>query len=85
MFKIIFSLCIALVASDHLEWNRAMNHNSHHRATNLNRVRLGQKAFEGVTLRKLPKITVHDKNFSKIERKSLRNRMRRSYRKNLLG
>ena len=84
MVKIISSLCFALAASDMLSWNRALNSNRHHRATNLNRIRFGEEAFAGATFRRLPKKTVLDKQKSKASRKSLRNRMRGSFRRNLL-
>jgi len=81
---------MTLVASDMLSWNRAMNSNRHHRATNLNRVRYGEEAFAGMKLRALPKkpvvdkkTPVFDKKKNKIARNSLRNTMRRSFRRNL--
>jgi hypothetical protein len=84
MVKIITSLCFALAASDMLSWNRALNSNRHHRATNLNRVRFGEEAFAGATFRKLPKTTVFDEEERKIGRKSIRKRMRESFRRKLL-
>ena len=94
MFKIIFTICITLVASDMLSWNGAMNSNRHHRATNLNRVRFGEEAFAGMKLRELPKKPAFskkllekkffDKKKSKTARNSLRNSMRRSFSRNLL-
>jgi len=85
MVKIISSLCFALAASDMLSWNRALNSNRHHRATNLNRFRFGEDAFSGATFRQLPKIPVFDEEKGKIARKSLRNSMQGSFRRNLLG
>jgi hypothetical protein len=70
MVKIISSLCFALAASDMLSWNRALNSNRHHRAINLNRVRFGEEAFAGLTVRQLPKIPVFDEEAAKIARKS---------------
>ena len=85
MFKIISSVCFGLAASDMLSWNRALNSNRHHRATNLGRVRFGEAAFAGATFRQLPTKPVIDAKRNKIARKSLRNRMQGSFKRNLMG
>ena len=81
----IFSLLIALVASDQISFNRALNHANHHRAANFNRVRFGGEAFAGMKLRNVRQKPNYGKKARKVGRKFIRNRMQESFRRNLFG
>ena len=83
MFRIIFSICLALVAADMTRWTAIQNTMARHRATNLNRVRSGQGAFAGYKFRTIPDNSKAAQNNRKFERNALQNHMRNSYRKRL--
>jgi hypothetical protein len=83
MFRIIFSICLALIAADMTRWTAIQNTMARHRATNLNRVRSGQDAFAGYKFRTIPDNSKAAQNRRKSERNALQNHMLNSYRKRM--